>query len=82
MGGHDRAEHAADCPSSFQRPWHAFRHTFATLFLEAGGAQAALERILGHSTSGSRTTAIYLHVDLPFLAREMARLTLRPNRDI
>ena len=70
----------AGCPASFVRPWHAFRHTFATLFLEHGGSHAALERILGHMTSGSAVTALYIHVGLPFLARELDRMTLLPGR--
>lgn len=65
----------AGCPTDFVRPWHAFRHTFATHFLEQGGAQAALERILGHSTSGNQVTAIYLHVGFDFLARELGRMS-------
>lgn len=70
----------AGCCSDFIRPWHAFRHTFATQFLEQGGAQAALERILGHTTSGSQVTALYVHVDFSFLARELDRITLLPPR--
>lgn len=66
------------CTSTFERPWHAFRHTFATQFLEQGGSQAALERILGHSTSGNQITARYVHVDVAFLARELDRMTLLP----
>ena len=72
---------AAGCRADFFRPWHAFRHTFATLFLESGGAQAALERILGHTISGNRITARYVHIDLPFLARELGRLSLQPAID-
>ncbi len=69
----------AGCRADFTRPWHAFRHTFASLFLEQGGAQAALERILGHSTSGNQVTASYVHVDLAYLARELDRMRLQPQ---
>jgi integrase len=68
----------ADCRADFLHPWHAIRHTFATFMLEAGGSTAAIERILGHSTSGNRVTAGYTHVDLPFLARELEKLSLTP----
>lgn len=68
----------AGCRTDFKQPWHAFRHTFASLFCEHGGAQAALERILGHSTSGNKVTAGYVHVDVAFLARELDRMTLVP----
>jgi integrase len=71
---------AADCPDTFERPWHAMRHSFATLFAEAGGARDALERILGHSSGGSRITAGYVHLSVEYLAREMAKLTLQPGQ--
>jgi len=63
----------------YKRPWHCLRHTFATLFVEANGNRDAVERILGHATSGSRTTSGYLHVGLAYLARELQKLTLRPQ---
>ena len=69
----------AGCRADFTRPWHAFRHTFASLFLEQGGAQPALERIIGHSTSGNQVTAGYVHVDLAYLARELDRMRLQPQ---
>lgn len=68
----------ADCPHNLDRPWHAMRHTFATLFAESQGARDALEQILGHSASGNRITAGYTHLSFEYLAREMAKLTLRP----
>lgn len=71
---------AADCPDTLDRPWHAMRHSFATLFAEAGGARDALERILGHSSGGSRITAGYVHLSVDYLAREMAKLTLQPRQ--
>lgn len=59
-------------------PWHVFRHTWATLAIEAGMARDAVEMILGHRSGGSATTSGYLHSDLPYLTRELAKLTLTP----
>lgn len=70
---------AARCPGDLDRPWHAMRHTFITLFCEAGGGEEALRRIVGHRGSGSNVTAGYLHVNMVYLARELARMTLRPT---
>lgn len=58
------------------RPWHAFRHTFATLLCEAGVQRDALEYLLGHATTGSRVTARYLHFSVAFLAKELGKLSL------
>ena len=79
MGNVRRLLTAAGCTGDLNRPWHAFRHTFATLFCEAGGAPDALSRILGHTSTGHAMTAAYVHVSLDYLARELARLTLGPT---
>lgn len=70
---------AAGCPGDLDRPWHAMRHTFATMFCESGGAPDALSRILGHSAGGNAITSGYIHVSIDYLARELARLTLRSS---
>jgi integrase len=69
----------AGCTADFERPWHAMRRTFATLFSESDGSRDALEQILGHTTSGNRITARYVLPSMAYLAREMAKLTLRPT---
>jgi integrase len=68
----------AACPHDLDRPWHAMRRAFATLFSESGGARDALEDILGHTTSGNKITARYVLTSIAHLAREMDKLTLRP----
>ncbi|NOS67931.1 MAG: site-specific integrase [Candidatus Peribacteraceae bacterium] len=40
--------------------WHVLRHTFATLYLQAGGSLWKLQRWLGHEDP--RTTAEYAHM--------------------
>lgn len=71
---------AAGCPADLERPWHAMRRTFATLFIESGGSRDALERILGHTTSGNRITSVYILPSLEHAAREMAKLSLLPRQ--
>lgn len=71
----------AGCRTDFDRPWHALRHTFASVFSESGGMPTAIERILGHSTSGNQITALYVHVDYGFLARELNKMSLKPKQD-
>lgn len=61
---------------SSHRPWHAFRHTFATLLCEAGASRDAIERLLGHSPSGNRITARYLHPSISYLRRELHKLSI------
>lgn len=70
---------AAGCPDDFDRPWHAMRRAFATLFSESGGARDALEDILGHTTSGNKVTARYVLTSIAHLARELDKLTLQPT---
>lgn len=73
--------HAVGVPVC-HRPWHAFRHSFATLLCEAGAARDAIERLLGHATTGSRITARYLHPSLGYLRRELHKLSLGPASPI
>lgn len=40
--------------------FHTSRHTFATLFLEAGGSVEVLRELLGHASL--KTTMVYVHV--------------------
>ncbi len=69
-----RATHAA-----LGRPIgpHTLRHTFATLYLRAGGDLESLRRILGHSDVA--TTLIYLHLVTADLAEKHARFTPLAN---
>lgn len=60
-------------------PWHAFRHTFATLLCEAGASPQALAQLLGHALPGGRVTARYLHLSQRFLLQELSRLSLRSH---
>lgn len=62
-----------------KRPWHAFRHSFATLLCEAGSQRDAIAELLGHAAEGSRITGRYIHLSLGFLRQELAKLSLRPN---
>lgn len=55
---------------------HDFRHTFARLFLEAGGALRTLQDLLGHSEY--RTTEIYASLSPNHLAAEVERVKLGP----
>lgn len=70
---------AASCPHDLDRPWHAMRRTFATLFSESGGVRDALEDILGHTTPGNKITARYVLTSLVHLGRELDKLTLQPT---
>ena len=71
---------AAGCPDDLERPWHAMRRSFATLFAASGGAREALEQILGHTTSGNKITAIYVLPSVDYLARELAKMSLQPGQ--
>lgn len=58
----------------FVRPWHVLRHTFASLFIEAGGSIVALKELLGHSSL--EMSLLYSHVAPAALAADMAKLRL------
>ena len=64
---------AAGC-RSFERPFHALRHTFASHFVMQGGNILTLQKILGHSDL--KMTLVYAHLAPDFLAGEMDRLKL------
>lgn len=59
-----------------KRPWHAFRHSFATLLCEAGCHRDAIVELLGHQGGGNRITRLYIHLSLRFLREEIHRLSL------
>ncbi|MHC1788587.1 tyrosine-type recombinase/integrase [Solidesulfovibrio sp.] len=59
-----------------QHRLHDFRHTFARLFLEAGGALRTLQDLLGHTEY--RTTEIYASLSPNHLAAEIERVKLGP----
>lgn len=65
-------------------PWHAFRHTFGTCFLEASGNGDALSKLFGHSGgSGAATVTMgYTHTGLAYLQRELAKMTLVPQAPV
>jgi integrase len=71
---------AAGCLGDLDHPWHAMRHTFATLLAESGASIDAIARILGHSTGGHRITAGYVHTSLKYLASEIEKLRLVPGQ--
>ena len=64
---------AADCPY-FARPWHALRHTFASLLIEQGGNILALKELLGHSSLDM--SLIYSHLAPGALAGEVGKIKL------
>lgn len=65
---------AAGC-RPLRRGWHALRHTFASLFVQAGGDLFALSKLLGHADV--RETQVYAHLSPHYLAAERARLRIR-----
>ncbi|MFO7904015.1 MAG: tyrosine-type recombinase/integrase [Pirellulaceae bacterium] len=50
---------------------HLFRHTTATLMLEAGADVRFIQALLGHESL--KTTQIYTHVSIPQLRRVHAK---------
>lgn len=62
---------AADCPP-LRRGWHSLRHTFASMFIRAGGNLVALQKILGHTDI--KMTLAYAHLAPEFLAQDMERI--------
>jgi len=53
-------------------PWHAFRHTFASHYVMAGGNLAARQRHLGHHSI--LQTMNYAHLAPDFAAPDVSRL--------
>ena len=49
--------------------YHMSRHTFATIFLELGGAVEVLQKLLGHSKL--ETTMVYVHISQTRAKKEM-----------
>lgn len=64
---------SAECPY-FARPWHALRHTFASLLVEQGGNILALKELLGHSSLDM--TLVYSHLAPGALAGEVGKIKL------
>lgn len=65
---------AAEC-RPLRRNWHALRHTFASLYVQAGGDLYTLSRLLGHATVAQ--SEVYAHLAPDFLASARARLRIR-----
>lgn len=58
----------------FDRPYHVLRHTFASLFIDAGGSIVALKELLGHSSL--EMSLLYSHIAPAALAADMAKLKI------
>lgn len=58
----------------FDRPYHVLRHTFASLFIEAGGSIVALKELLGHSSL--EMSLLYSHIAPAALAADLAKLKI------
>lgn len=52
-------------------PWHCLRHTYATTFVQNGGAVITLQKLLGHADI--KTTMVYAHLDDEFIASEVKK---------
>ena len=65
-----------------KKPWHAFRHTFASHYIMSGGNLAALQRHLGHHSI--QQTMAYAHLAPDFAAADLARLDFKspPPADV
>lgn len=50
--------------------FHTARHTFATLFLAAGGNIAVLKELMGHAAI--KTTMVYVHIDAEQRKQQMS----------
>ncbi|PSM31124.1 site-specific integrase, partial [Haliangium sp. UPWRP_2] len=66
---------AAGCPP-LRRGWHSLRHTYASMFIRAGGNLVALQKILGHTDM--KMTLAYAHLAPDFLAQDMERIHYPP----
>ncbi len=66
----------AGCPP-LARGWHSLRHTFASMFIRAGGNLVALQKILGHVDI--KMTLAYAHLAPDFLASDMERIRYRQD---
>ena len=61
----------AGCPP-LARGWHSLRHTFASMFIRAGGNLVALQKILGHADI--KMTLAYAHLAPDFMGGEIDKL--------
>lgn len=58
-----------------RRGWHGLRHTFASLFVQAGGDLYVLSQLLGHASVSE--TQVYAHLSPRYLLAERSRLRIR-----
>lgn len=65
---------AAAC-KPLRRGWHGLRHTFASLFVQAGGDLFVLSQLLGHASVSE--TQVYAHLSPRYLQAERSRLRIR-----
>lgn len=61
---------AAGVTATYEDPWHAMRHSYATAYLEQGGDLVKLSRLLGHG-SVRVTEKTYLHPSEEYLTEPM-----------
>jgi integrase len=66
--------------SAPRHPWHAFRHTFASQFMQRRGKSYiyALKELLGHADLA--TTELYLHWAPDWLSDDLVGLNLGPKK--